>query len=195
MLEADGIAVVGEAANGAEAVARALELAPDVVVIALNMPDASGMEAVARIVEERPEMGVVVLSVSADDGDVLEALAAGACGYLLKDTHGEELVGAISQVAGGHAVLPRETVRALMERARVDDPAAEEEAADQGPALTAREMDVLRLIVRGADNAAIGLELSISRHTVKQYVTNIFEKLGVQSRVEAAVYAVRNGLA
>ncbi len=141
-------------------------------------------------------------AVSDEDADVLEALAAGACGYLLKDTRPDRLAGGIREAAEGYMVLSSEVAQSLMARVRADADAnavrAETEAraaaVDERPALTPREEEVLRLIVQGADNVAIGLELSISPHTVKQYVTNIFEKLGVRSRVQAAVYAVRTGL-
>ena len=103
-------------------------------------------------------------------------------------------MGSIRLAASGHAVLSREAVRALVARVRTDN-RAQEQALSDGLQLTARELDVIRLIVNGADNVAIGRELSLSPHTVKQHVTNIFEKLGVRSRVQAAVYAVRNGLA
>jgi DNA-binding NarL/FixJ family response regulator len=190
MLAADGMAVVGEATDGAGAVTLARELAPDVVVIDLKMPNASGVDALRQIATASPDVQLVVVTVSADEADVLEALAAGACGYLLKDTRADELVGAIRLAAGGHAVLSRDVLRALVARVRADSQTAEQ-ARSEKPALTARELEVIRLIADGADNATIGRALSISRHTVKQYVTNIFEKLGVQSRVQAAVYAVR----
>jgi two-component system, NarL family, nitrate/nitrite response regulator NarL len=193
MLETAGMTIVGEATNGAEAVALAERLKPDVVVIDLNMPDASGAEALRRIAAVSPEARMVVLTVSTDEADVLDALQAGACGYILKDTRVDELVGGIRQTAGGQAVLSHEVMRTLVTRANQDNHAAEQ-SQSVIDALTTRELDVLRLIVDGADNAAIGLELSISRHTVKQHVTNIFEKLDVRSRVEAAVYAVRAGL-
>jgi DNA-binding NarL/FixJ family response regulator len=193
MLAADGMTVVGEAHDGARAVKLARELDPDVVVIDLSMPSGSGIVAVRQIATANPDARLVVLTVSADETDVLDALDAGACCYLLKDTRIDELVGSIRLAAGGHAVLSREVVRALVARARSDNNATGRTNND-GVALTARELEVIRLIADGADNAAIGLALSISRHTVKQYVTNIFEKLGVQSRVQAAVYAVRNGL-
>ncbi len=193
MLATDGMIVVGEARDGAGAIDLARELVPDVVVIDLKMPQVSGVEALREIRATSPDIHVLVLTVSADAADALEALAAGACGYLLKDTRADELVGAIRLAAGGHAVISREVARALVARVRTDAHAAEQ-AHDDALALTARELEVIRLIADGADNATIGRELSISRHTVKQYVTNIFEKLGVQSRVQAAVYAVRKGL-
>jgi DNA-binding NarL/FixJ family response regulator len=193
MLEAGGMNVVGEANDGARAVKLARELTPDIVVIDLSMPNGSGLVAIRQIASAHPDARLVVLTVSADEADVLEALAAGACCYLLKDTRADELVGSIRLSAGGHAVLSRDVVRALVGRVRAGNDAAQRTDSD-GLALTARELEVIRLIADGADNAAIGSALSISKHTVKQYVTNIFEKLGVQSRVEAAVYAVRKGL-
>jgi two-component system, NarL family, nitrate/nitrite response regulator NarL len=193
MLAADGMVVVGEASDGAGAIELTRELVPDVVVVDLKMPQVSGVEALRQIAMSSPDIHVLVLTVSADAADALEALAAGACGYLLKDTRADELVGAIRLAAGGHAVLSREVAQELVARVRTDAHAAEQ-TNDDAIALTARELEVIRLIADGADNATIGRELSISRHTVKQYVTNIFEKLGVQSRVQAAVYAVRKGL-
>ncbi len=210
------MSVIGEASDGAEAVALARELAPDVVVLDLNMPEVSGLEALREIAHSDPDIQAVVLTVSAEDGDVLAALAAGACGYLMKDTRVDQLAASIEQAAEGHMVLSSDVARALTAYVRAgtetdaqeqaQEVVAEAEAAaarvavqeahalEQAPALTPREAEVLRLIVEGADNVAIGAELSISPHTVKQYVTNIFEKLGVRSRVQAAVYALRAGL-
>jgi DNA-binding NarL/FixJ family response regulator len=197
VLVADGMEVVGEATTGAEAVSLARELRPDVVVLDLNMPGSRGIEEIPQIIAAGPGLEIVVLTVSTAGEDVLEALAAGASSYLVKDTRADELAGCIRQAAGGQAVLSREAAQKLTARALAnagDDGAAERASADL-PALTARETDVLRLVVDGADNAAIGRALSISPHTVKQYMTNIFEKLEVSSRVQAAVYAVRSGLA
>ncbi len=193
MLASDGISVIGEAADGDGAINLAHTLAPDVIVIDLNMPGTSGVEALRQIAQASPDVHLIVLTVSADEADALAALAAGACCYLLKDTQVEELVGSVRLAARGHAVLSRDVVRALVARAQAgDQPIARSSGHELG--LTARELSVIRLIADGADNATIGRELSISKHTVKQYVTNIFEKLGVQSRVQAAVYAVREGL-
>lgn len=214
-LEGAGMSVVGEACDGAEALELARELAPDVLVLDLNMPGVSGLDALRQIARRGPEVQTVVLTVSAEDRDVLEALAAGACGYLMKDSRVDQLAAAIEQAAEGHMVLSsgvaralRAYVRAGAEResadAREESRGAEEARNGAGrvphgqeptaPALTPREVEVLQLIVEGADNVAIGVALSISPHTVKQYVTNIFEKLGVRSRVQAAVYALRAGL-
>jgi DNA-binding NarL/FixJ family response regulator len=197
VLIGDGLAVVGEAVNGAEAVALTRELTPDVVVIDLNMPGSRGVDAIPRIIASSPGVEVVVLTVSADDEDILEALSAGACSYLVKDTRTDELAGCIRQAAGGQAVLSREVAQTLTSRALEN--ALENGTAEQAratlPTLTDRETEVIRLLVDGADNATIGRELSISPHTVKQYMANIFEKLEVNGRVQAAVYAVRAGLA
>ncbi len=211
MLQDAGMQVVGEAADGADAAALVEKLEPEVAVLDLNMPGTSGLQALRRIARSNPDVQTVVLTVSIEDEDVVEALAAGACGYLLKDTRADRLADGIRQAAAGHLVISGEVAGALVVRIRAEveaqapstdagagreDPSAAgavaaEEVVDERPALTPREQDVLRLIVKGADNVAIGEELSISPHTVKQYVTNIFEKLGVHSRVQAAVHAVR----
>jgi DNA-binding NarL/FixJ family response regulator len=167
-----------------------------VVVLDLNMPGMRGVEAIPRIVAASPGVEVVVLTVSTDGEEILAALAAGASSYLVKDTRTDELAGCIRQAAGGQTVLSREVAQTLTSRGlanALDDRSAE--ASIDPPALTDRETEVLRLLVDGADNAKIGRELSISPHTVKQYTANIFEKLQVNGRVQAAVYAVRAGLA
>ncbi|HTY97748.1 MAG TPA: response regulator transcription factor [Solirubrobacteraceae bacterium] len=193
LLTAEGIVVVGEAADGAGAISLTRELNPDVVVVDLTMPEVSGVDAVRELVLSAPDTAVVVLTASTDELDVLHALAAGASGYLLKDTRVDELASALRLAAGGHAVVLGDALRGLAGRVRTDDRPTDLEDREQ-PVFSGRELQIIRLIANGADNAAIGRELSISRHTVKQHVTNIFEKLGVQNRVLVAVYAVRYGL-
>jgi DNA-binding NarL/FixJ family response regulator len=194
ILEADGIEVVGEAADGAEAVRLTASLAPDVVVLDLRMPGSTVGETISGIAATGHGARVVVLTVSAEEGDVIEALAGGANSYLLKDTPAAQLLGGIRETAAGSAVLAPAAMSMLL--AKLGDPAIEPSPdAAVLSALSERELQVLKLIVDGAGNADIGRELSISRHTVKQHVTNIFIKLGVATRVEAAVRAVRDGLA
>lgn len=204
MLEAGGVEVVGEASGGEEAVALTRRLAPDVVVLDLKMPGVSGLDALQAIARGSPAVQTVVLTVSDDEADVLDALVAGACGYLLKDTRADGVADSVRQAAEGHMVLSAEIAQALVERVRSgaeatlagEEAQAHAQAHETGDrlALTPREIEVLRLVAEGADNTTIGRTLSISPHTVKQYVTNIFEKLGVRSRVQAAVYAVRSGI-
>jgi DNA-binding NarL/FixJ family response regulator len=194
LLAAQGVAVVGEATDGAEAIALTRELKPDVVVIDLKMPQLSGVEAIREILAASPELPIIVLTASADEHDVLDALTAGASGYLLKDTGADGLASALRLVAGGNAVLLRDALRILTSRVRPEDRVNDKTERDRR-SFSERELEIIRLIASGADNAAIGRELSISKHTVKQHVTKIFEKLGVQNRVLVAVYAVRHGLA
>ncbi|HUN79459.1 MAG TPA: response regulator transcription factor [Solirubrobacteraceae bacterium] len=208
ILQDAGIEVLGEAADGEEAVALARRLSPDLVLLDLNMPRLSGIEALRELARVAPDVQGVILTVSLDDADVLAALAAGACGYLLKDMRPDRLVAGVRQAAEGDLVLGADVAMALRGYVRGAQSAADTaaavsaaaaagqdtEPADERAALTPREAEVLRLIAEGADNAAIGEVLSISPHTVKQYVANIFEKLGVRSRVQAAVHAVRAGL-
>ncbi len=189
VLEADGMVVVGEGANGQEAVALAHELDPDVLVMDLRMGASSGLEALRSVSNSNPKIHTIVVTVSAERGDVLDALAAGACGYLLKDTAVDQLAIGVRQAAEGQIVISSALADVLRTHVR-----AGARGEEQRQSLTPREQAVLRLMADGADNTAIGRELSISPHTVKQYVKSIFEKLGVRSRVQAAVHAVRVGL-
>lgn len=193
MLEAAGITVVGEARSDAEAARLARERAPDVLVLGRNRPGEPGGEAVRRILAARPGLPVVVLAASAGEEEVLDALSVGAAGYLLMDTPAQELTCAIRQAAGGSSVLAGEAMSTVRRQLRAG-PGAAPLAGRDTFGLTARELEVLRLLASGADNAAIGRELSISPHTVKHHVTRILEKLQADSRVAAAVRAVRDGI-
>ena len=192
MLAAEGLEVV-EARSGEAAVALVAGTAPDVVLMDLHMAGMSGVEATRALARAATDVPVVMLTVSADDHDVVEAVRAGARGYLLKDAALEEIVASIRAAAAGDAWVTPRVAGALLDRVR-------ESGAEPGdvPArveLSDRERDVLRLVAAGMDNAEIGRELYISAGTVRKNVSSILAKLGVDNRVEAAVYAVRRGLA
>jgi DNA-binding NarL/FixJ family response regulator len=191
MLAGAGL-VVAEAASGAAAVEAVRREAPDVVLMDVHMPRMSGIEATMLIGDAAPGLPVVMLTVSADDRDVVAAVRAGARGYVLKDAAVEEIVASVRAAAAGEAwISPRVTDALLAQVDRTGGPSD----APAAVALTDRELDVLRLIAAGKDNAAIGRELYISPGTVRKCVSSILAKLGVDNRVAAAVYAVRRGLA
>ncbi len=177
----EDIEVVGEAADGAEAVALAERLAPDVVLMDLVMPGVDGVEAIRRLRERAPATRAVVLSSFIDDDRLFPVVRAGAAGYLLKDVQPAELVDAIRTVHGGGALLhPQVAARLLAEVA--------------GDPLTPREREVLSLVGRGMANKVIARELGLAEKTVKAHVSSILAKLGVADRTQAALYAVREGL-
>jgi DNA-binding NarL/FixJ family response regulator len=179
--------VAGEAATGAEAVARAEELRPDVVLLDLVMPDLGGIEAARRIREVSPETKVIVLTSYAEDENVIPALKAGASGYVLKDVEPAELADGVRRVHRGEALL-HPAIAARVLRAVV-------EPEPDRDTLTARELDVLRLLAHGLPNKLIARELGIGERTVKTHVSSILAKLGVADRTQAALYAVREHLA
>ena len=191
MLAGEGL-VVAEAPGGAAAVEAVRRGAPDVVLMDVHMPGMSGIEATRVLGEAAPGVPVVMLTVSADERDVVAAVRAGACGYVLKDAPVEEIAASVRAAAAGDAWISPRVTRALLDRVREMAPAPD---APPPAAFTDRERDVLRLIADGKDNAAIGRELYISSGTVRKCVSSILAKLDVDSRVEAAVYAVRRGLA
>ncbi|KAB8194638.1 response regulator [Nonomuraea phyllanthi] len=185
MLEADPrITVAGEAGSGDEAVARARQLAPDVVLMDLRMPGGDGVSATARILAERPESRVIVLTTYENDQDIVRAVEAGAAGYLLKDTSVADLVSAVAAAHRGETVLSPSVATRLVGRMRA--PAAE--------TLSRRETEVLALVARGLTNAEIGRRLFISEATVKTHLLRIFGKLGVSDRTAAVTTALDRGL-
>jgi len=177
--------VVGEAANGAEGVEKAKALRPDVVLMDLLMPVMDGIDATGIIRKELPEVEVIALTSVLDDSSVFGAVRAGAIGYLLKDTEAEELNRAIKAAAAGQVQLSPAAAARLVREVR---------APESPEVLTEREIDVLKLIARGMSNKEIALDLSIGEKTVKTHVSNILGKLGVLSRTQAALQAVRMGL-
>lgn len=177
--------IIGEAENGLDAINKAHELKPDVVLMDLLMPVMDGITAITRLRKELPETEVIALTSVLDDGSVVGAVKAGAIGYLLKDTQADELCRSIKAAAEGQVQLsPQAAARLVRE---VQAPASPEP-------LTDRETDVLRLLAQGQANKQIARSLQIGEQTVKTHVSNILSKLGVQSRTQAALHAARIGL-
>ncbi|MER7208292.1 MULTISPECIES: response regulator transcription factor [Streptosporangium] len=186
------ITVVGEAADGAEAVARAVELQPDLVLMDIRMPRMDGVAATAEICR-RTSAKVLVLTMYDVDEYVYDALRAGAGGFLLKDARREELVRAVLLVASGEALLAPAVTRRLIEDV-VRRGTARPELRRRLGELTDRETDTLRLIARGLSNTEIAAELVVSEHTVKTHVSNLLTKLGLRDRAQAVVFAYESGL-
>jgi DNA-binding NarL/FixJ family response regulator len=181
--------VVDEAATGEEAIARVAELAPDVVLMDINLPGINGIEATRRIRETAPAVAVLVVTMF-DDDSVFAAMRAGARGYLLKDAQAEETVRAIHAVAHGEAIFSPSVAERLMEFFATPHASAPETVF---PELTERERDVLGLLAQGYTNSAIAQRLSLSPKTARNYVSNIFSKLQVADRSEAIVRAREAG--
>ncbi len=191
--EAD-IEVVGEAADGVEAVARAQELHPDVVLMDVRMPKRTGIEATREIRELVPRAKVLMLTISDDETDLYESIRAGAAGYLLKEISIDEVADAVRSVWAGHSRISPAMASKLITEFAAMSKRAEEQEHLPAPRLTEREMEVLRLVAKGLNNRDIAAELFISGNTVKNHVRNILEKLHLHSRMEAVVYAVREKL-
>jgi DNA-binding NarL/FixJ family response regulator len=189
---ADGIEVVGEAADGRETVRLAKELQPDVVLMDVRMPEVDGIEATRRIRQAGLDTRVLVLTTFDLDEYVYAAVRAGASGFLLKDAPREQLVTAVQTVARGEALLAPAITQRLIERFVARPPAVE--LAPALAQLSAREVEVLRLIARGSSNAEIAAELIVGEATVKTHVARILRKLGVRDRVQAVVVAYESGL-
>ncbi|MBV9365195.1 MAG: response regulator transcription factor [Solirubrobacterales bacterium] len=188
-----GIEVVAQASGGRMGVRLAGELQPDVVLMDVRMPDLEGPEATRKILERHPATRIVALTVVSDEADVEAVVEAGASGFLTKDTPIDSLVLAVRAAANGVAWLSPRAAEVVLGRVRRDgaDGRPDASLADD---LSAREREVLRLIARGLENAEIAQELGISPRTAKNHVSNILAKLGLPSRIQAAIYAVRRGL-
>jgi NarL family two-component system response regulator YdfI len=184
---AEDLTLVGEAADGAEAVQLAGELSPDVALMDLRMPGVDGIEAIRQIKARYPEVEIVILTTYDDDENIVRGLRAGARGYLLKDTGRKVLFEAIRAAARGESLLPSAVID------RVVAHLAEPQPAEAKP-LSDREQEVLVLLAQGAANKEIAAHLYITERTVKAHVTSIFNKLGVNSRTEAVAVAIRSGL-
>jgi DNA-binding NarL/FixJ family response regulator len=193
LLEEQSVQVVGECDNGTDALRAVRELAPDVVVMDLNMPGISGVEATRQISMIAPLTRVLVLTISDQDKDVMDAIVAGACGYLLKDASIAELMQGIRAAAVGESLVSPTIASKVLQRVRSTSTSQREADTIQSE-LSDREIQVLKLIANGKDNSMIAGELHISPKTVKNHISNILMKLQIDNRIQAAVYAVRSGI-
>jgi DNA-binding NarL/FixJ family response regulator len=192
--EEGGVQIAGEATNGSEAVRLVRELAPDVVVMDLNMPSMSGVEATRHITALSPLTKVIVLTISEQDSDVLDAIVAGACGYLLKNSSITDVIAGIRAASVNQSLISPGIASKVLQRVRATTEDTELAGSIRAE-LSDRELEVLKLIANGKDNAQIAAELVISPKTVKNHISNILMKLQIQNRIQAAVYAVRSGIA
>jgi DNA-binding NarL/FixJ family response regulator len=187
----EDIDVVAEASTGLEAVAKAERFRPNVVLMDIRMPELDGLEATRRILAADPAARILILTTFDLDEYIYEALSAGASGFVLKDDPPEQLIGAIRTVAAGDSLLsPAVTTRVISQFTRIKRP----EAPAGLDELTAREMEILRLVAGGLSNAEIGQELYIGETTVKTHVTHVLQKLGLRDRVQAVVLAHEAGI-
>ena len=186
----DDIEIAGEASNGEEAVAKAASLRPDVVLMDLVMPRLDGIEAIRRIRAANADAKIIVLTSYADDDKIFSAIRAGASGYLMKDVSPQDLAKAIRMARDGEPLLHPDVARRLMDHVSRPEPPGSAALAR----LTAREVEVLRLIARGLSNKELARELVLSEKTVKTHVSNLLQKLDLADRTQAALFAVRNGL-
>ena len=191
LLTAHELDVVGTAANGKAAIQAAATLEPDVVLMDVQMPGLTGIEAIQGVLDAHPSTRVLMLTISGDGEDVLDAMLAGATGYLVKGTSPVALVGGIRAAAAGDSLLSPGIAAKLLGTMR--SPEAAPPVLD-GAILSGRELEVLELLARGKANAEIARELFLSPHTVRNHISNILSKLQFANRTEATAYAIRNGL-
>jgi DNA-binding NarL/FixJ family response regulator len=189
----DDFDVVGEASNGKEAVERAASCEPDIILMDIDMPVCSGLEAVKMIKSEMPQVHIVMLTVSDDDQDLFSAIKYGAGGYLLKNLEPRELYEMLHGVLRGEAPITGIMASKILEEFRRPQPVSEPES-EREDELTEREVEVIKLIAEGLSNKEIAEVLSITENTVKVHVRSTLEKLHLNNRVQAAVYAVKEGL-
>jgi DNA-binding NarL/FixJ family response regulator len=190
LLSEDGrIEIIGQAVDGADAVKQAAKLKPDVVLMDLKMPNVDGIEATRQIIEADPGIRVLILTTFETDNHVIQALKAGASGYVLKDSQAEAIVSSIQAVASGERVMASAVANRVLEM--LSGTSTPKEFYD---GLTVREVEILRLLATGMANKQIAYRLKISEKTVRNHVSNMYEKLGIYDRSQAVLYAVRKGL-
>jgi DNA-binding NarL/FixJ family response regulator len=185
----DRVSVVGEAVDGADAVKLALSLKPDVVLMDIKMPNVDGIEATRRIVSENPKIKVLMLTTFEADNHVIQALKAGASGYVLKDSQAGAIVSSVLAVVAGERVMASAVANRVLEM--LTGATTPKEFYD---GLTAREVEILKMLATGMANKQIAYKLGISEKTVRNHVSNMYEKLDIYDRAQAVLYAVRKGL-
>jgi two-component system nitrate/nitrite response regulator NarL len=188
----EGIEVVGDAADGLEAQAIARATMPDLILMDTHMPRCNGLEAVKAIKREMPHIKIIMLSISDDDGDLFQAIKNGADGYLLKNLRTQQLFDMLEGVRRGEAAISGMLASKILKEFRAPELAQQDD--DLWESLTEREIEILERVVAGDSNREIAEALCITRNTVKNHIQNILEKLHAQNRVQAAVYAIREGL-
>jgi DNA-binding NarL/FixJ family response regulator len=187
--EDDRIEIIGQAVDGADAITQAAKLKPDVVLMDLKMPNVDGIEATRQITAADPEIRVLILTTFETDNHVIQALKAGASGYVLKDSLAEAIVSSIQAVVAGERVMASAVANRVLEM--LSGASTPKEFYD---GLTVREVEILRLLATGMANKQIAYRLKISEKTVRNHVSNMYEKLGIYDRSQAVLYAVRKGL-
>ena len=191
----DGLEVVGEAADGLEAIEKAREISPDVILMDLNMPRCSGLEAIQALQAEMPQINILVLTVSEMETDLFAAVKFGATGYLLKKVEPDELVSAILHIAQGEVIVSPLMATKLLTEFKDLSAGAKRESVEKADAdLSPREGEVLQLVAQGATNKEIAESLFIAENTVKTHLKNIMEKLHLANRSQAAAYAIKRGI-
>ncbi len=188
------VEVVGEASDGSEAVTMAVDTAPDIVLMDVRMPRRGGIDATSAIKQAVPSAKIVMLTISDEEGDLYDAIKAGAMGYLLKEISIDEVAAAIRAVHGGQSLISPSMASKLLTEFALMIKKTDSRPQLPTPRLTDREMEVLRLVAKGLNNRDIAKQLFISENTVKNHIRNILEKLQLHSRMEAVVYAVREKL-
>ncbi|MBI2852171.1 MAG: response regulator transcription factor [Chloroflexi bacterium] len=193
LADSDSLCVIGEAADGFEAIEKAKNLAPDVIVMDLHMPCLSGLQAIQALQAKMPQIKILVLTVSEMESDLIAALKFGASGYLLKKVDPDDLIFAVHHIAQGGVIISPLIATALLGEVK-RSPGAQEEAGSPDTGLSQRESEVLQLVADGKSNKEIAESLYISENTVKSHMHNIMEKLHLANRSQAVAYALKMGL-